>query len=219
MQTLRQFQQPGEYPFVFTGKVGELEAIYTRPVTPTDSTIALLGHPHSLHGGTMHNKVVTTMARAFKEIGIPSIRFNFRGVGKSFGNYDEGIGESEDMVLLVEALTHEFPQAEFVFAGFSFGSYVTYRACAVSPHKLLISIAPAVHHYDYKEFAKPPMPWVIVQGDADEVVSYLEVKQFVTESNTPIEFIEFPQTSHFFHGKLIELKQAIIQSVLRQGIV
>lgn len=220
MLNLSQFDHPGEYPFSFQGAVGSLEAIYLYPPNARITHIALLGHPHSQQGGTMQNKVVTTMARAFKELGIPSIRFNFRGVGQSLGTFDDGIGESDDMLLLSRACREEFPEVTFLFAGFSFGSYVTYRAASQCPNQLLISIAPPVERYDYEEFSPSPSPWVIVQGDGDEVVSFEAVHHFVEQSKSPITFIVYPETGHFFHGKLIELKQTIIQTVsMQQGIL
>lgn len=205
--------QPGEYAFTFSGEAGILEAILTVPQDCKVSHLALLGHPHSLQGGTMHNKVVTTLARVFRDLGIASIRFNFRGVGASEGTYDAGIGESDDMLRLVTYCQASYPDIQFIFAGFSFGSYVTYRAAAQCPHVLLISIAPPVHHYDYHAFSPQPHPWMIVQGDADEVVPVEAVRQFSKTATEPLIYIEMPDTSHFFHGKLIELKTLLIEQI------
>lgn len=212
------FDQSGEQGFTFSGHAGDLEAVLSVPPDYDKRYIALLGHPHSLQGGTMHNKVVTTLARVFKELGIASIRFNFRGVGLSQGAYDAGMGESEDMLLLAECCQKQLPGARFVFAGFSFGSYVTYRAAVQCPHALLISIAPPVHHYDYTEYVPAPHPWMIVQGDADEVVPVDEVRTFVAQSPSPLIYLEMANTSHFFHGKLIELKSLLIQHIQAQGL-
>ncbi len=210
--------QPGEQAFTFSGQVGELEAIVSVPPDYDKRYIALLGHPHSLQGGTMHNKVVTTLARVFKELGMASIRFNFRGVGQSQGEYDAGVGESEDMLLLAELCQQQMPGGQLVFAGFSFGSYVTYRAAAQCPHALLVSIAPPVHHYDYTAYDPTPHPWMIVQGDVDEVVPVDEVRTFVAQSASPLIYSEMPDTSHFFHGKLIELKSLLLQHIQTLGL-
>lgn len=172
-----------------------------------------MGHPHSLQGGTMNNKVVTTLARAFKELGIPSLRFNFRGVGHSAGVYDEGLGESDDMLLLVKKWQEEQPDLHCIFAGFSFGSYVAYRAAAQSPPCKLITIAPPVHHYDYTEFQSVPHPWLIIQGDADEVVPSDLVLDFAKQVHPLPQVITFANTSHFFHGKLLELKTVITETI------
>lgn len=207
---------PGEHPFVFSGLAGQLEALLTVPANANKQLIALLGHPHSLQGGTMNNKVVTTMARAFKELEIASLRFNFRGVGHSEGHYDDGIGESEDMLALMRLCQQELvADAKFIFAGFSFGSYVAYRAAAQAAHELLITIAPPIHHYNYQEYAAP-RPWVIVQGDEDEVVPFAEVKDFAALFSPPLAFYSFAKTSHFFHGKLLDLKTSLIEAVKTQ---
>ncbi|MFA5958907.1 MAG: hypothetical protein WC785_00130 [Tatlockia sp.] len=202
----------GEHPFVVAGRAGDIETRLTIPPNAKESHLALIGHPHSLQGGTMNNKVVTTMMRAFKELGIPSLRFNFRGVGESEGQYDAGVGESEDMLLLMRHWQQERPDTQFIFAGFSFGSYVAYRAAAQCKNELLITIAPPVHHYDYKEFAAPT-PWLIVQGDSDEVVPMSLVLDFAEEFSPSLPVVCFPDTSHFFHGKLLELKNSLIEEV------
>jgi alpha/beta superfamily hydrolase len=209
---------PGEHLFSFAGEVGPLEAALTVPDDVDNRYIAILGHPHSLQGGTMTNKVVTTLARTFKELHIPSIRFNFRGVGQSAGAYDDGLGESADMLLLAHQCLKEMPGVKLVFAGFSFGSYVTYRAAAQSEHALLISIAPPVHHYNYTEFSPSPRPWIIAQGDDDEVVPLPLVLDFVAQSSPPIPLLRFAETGHFFHGKLIELKSELIKAIHAAGV-
>jgi alpha/beta superfamily hydrolase len=203
---------PGEHLFSFTAEMGALEITLLVPEKPNPHYIALLGHPHSLEGGTMNNKVVTTLARAFKELQIPSLRFNFRGVGKSAGAYDAGIGESKDMLALAIECLKEQPTIKFIFAGFSFGSYVAYRAAAQSEHALLITIAPPVPRFDYTEFA-PPSPWVIIQGDDDDVVSLNSVLDFAKQFSPPLPVLRFAETGHFFHGKLIELKASLIETI------
>ena len=208
---------PGEHAFFFPGIAGQLEAILTVPEHVNTHYVAILGHPHSLQGGTMHNKVITTLARTFKELAIPSIRFNFRGVGASEGVYDAGVGESVDMLLLARQWLQEMPDATILFAGFSFGSYVAYRAAAQSQHGLLITVAPPVHHFDYTEFAFVPAPWLVVQGDQDEVVPMSLVQDFIDQTPV-IELLMFADTTHFFHGKLIPLKQRLIEAIRAHDI-
>lgn len=216
MLLTEKLHNPGEHPFVFTGTVGVLEGILTVPEQVQENYVAFLGHPHSLQGGSMNNKVVTTLARAFKDLGVPSLRFNFRGVGHSAGSYNDGIGESDDMLQLVRRWQQEKTNARVLFAGFSFGSYVAYRAAAQSEHDLLITIAPPVHHYNYREFQSAPNPWVIIQGDNDEVVPATLVETFVEESPMPLSIIHFTDTGHFFHGKLLELKAKLIEAIRNQ---
>jgi alpha/beta superfamily hydrolase len=216
MQITEKLAVPGEHLLTLRGVVGQLEAVLTVPEQRVSNYIAFLGHPHSLQGGTMTNKVVTTLARTFKDLGIPSLRFNFRGVGQSEGVYDAGVGESADMLSLVQDWKKEQPEAQFIFAGFSFGSYVTYRVAAQCAHQLLISVAPAVHHYDYKEFSPAPYPWLIIQGDEDEVVPAEMVFDFATQAQPEIPVIRFAETTHFFHGKLIELKNKLSEYLSAQ---
>jgi len=204
----------GEHRFNFVGAAGMLEGILLVPDafdSQNVSQVAILGHPHSLHGGTMQNKVVTTMAKTFQKNNIPSVRFNFRGVGQSEGTYDAGLGESEDMLLLTRLWLNEWPDTAIIYAGFSFGSYVAYRAASQQKHSLLLSVAPAVHYYDYQAFTPRPHPWFIIQGEKDEVVSFEQVFQFATEAKPPIPLIRMPEASHFFHGKLLELASHIQQ--------
>ena len=206
----------GEHLFTLSSEIGYLEAALVVPENPDKRYIAVLGHPHSLQGGTMNNKVVTTMARAFKELNIASLRFNFRGVGQSAGVYDQGVGESEDMLLLARLCQDAIPGVELIFAGFSFGSYVAYRAAAQQKHALLITVAPAVQHYNYTEFSPVPTPWFIIQGDEDEVVPSKSVIDFATDHTPPIPLLRFAETGHFFHGKLISLKERLIEMVCAQ---
>lgn len=210
--------RPGEHPFVFNAEAGELEGVLTVPLTGGSPFIAVLGHPHSLQGGTMNNKVVTTLARAFKEAGIPSLRFNFRGVGHSQGRYDEGIGESDDMLALCRLWAAECPQSRYLFAGFSFGSYVAYRAAAQHAHDWLLTVAPPVHHYDYRAYQPAPSPWHIFQGDSDEVVPESLVMDFALSFSPTLPVSTFAGTSHFFHGKLLELKEEVIR-VLNEKVL
>ncbi|MCL9685233.1 alpha/beta hydrolase [Legionella maioricensis] len=216
MSFIEKLASPGEHPLFLQGFSGQLEAVLTVPEHVNNTFVAFLGHPHSLQGGTMNNKVVTTMARAFKELGIPSLRFNFRGVGQSAGSYNDGIGESEDMIALVNEWRKEQPDLRPVLAGFSFGSYVAYRTAAQFENALLITIAPPVHHYDYREFNPAPHPWLIIQGDADEVVPHSLVIDFARQSSPVLPVIEFAETGHFFHGKLVELKTQLMEYMHRQ---
>ena len=211
MGLLQQHNTPGEHALTLQGAVGPLEACLTVPEVRIHSHVAILGHPHSLQGGTMNNKVVTTMARAFKALGIASLRFNFRGVGASAGVYDVGCGESDDMLLLARQCTADSPGLSICFAGFSFGSYVAYRAAAQHAHALLITVAPSVQNYDYQEYTPRPQPWLIFQGEADEVVAYAHVLEFAKRCDLRLE--GFVGVGHFFHGQLIPFK-ARLQAAL-----
>ena len=201
----------GEHAMMLPGAEGLLEACLTVPESMNTHYLALLGHPHSLQGGTMNNKVVTTLVRVFKELGIASVRFNFRGVGASAGVYDSGIGESEDMLCLSAQCADALPGASLCFAGFSFGSYVAYRAAAQYPHALLVTVAPPVHHFDYTEWPRQPAPWLLVQGYLDDVVPLSEVLDFAGNASLPV--LGFPEAGHFFHGQLIALKARLLEAI------
>lgn len=207
--------EPREHALSLEGGAGVIEAVLTVPPEPR-AAVAFLGHPNSLQGGSMQNKVVTTLARAFRDAGVPSLRLNFRGVGRSDGVYDNGIGESEDMLALARHWQEQRPGDKTVLAGFSFGSWVTYRVAAQLPHALLLSIAPPVDRYDFKTFTPAPAPWEVFMGDADEVVAFTEVAAFCREQNLPLH--RFPDTSHFFHGKLLLLREAIATTLEKRHI-
>jgi uncharacterized protein len=198
---------PGEHYGVLSGVAGSLEACLTIPEEKHGQYIALLGHPHSLKGGAMQNKVVTTLARMFRARGIPSVRFNFRGVGASAGEYDAGIGEGDDMLLIAKQIKSIFPDINLLFAGFSFGSFVAYRAAAQISHDLLLTIAPPVNHFDFEAFEVDPTPWILAQGDIDEVIPSALVLEFAAKRD--ITVLEFTETGHFFHGKLMEFKTRV----------
>ena len=160
----------------------------------------------------MTNKVITTTAKAFKECGIPSVRFNFRGVGKSEGVHDHGLGESQDMLFIVEhiQLLLNLPRPIMpIFAGFSFGSYVTYLAAAKHDNAFLISIAPPVHHCDYTKHVVTS-PWYIIQGEEDDVVPPEMVLSFAQNHKPPLPVTRFETAGHFFHGHLVILKDSLI---------
>lgn len=213
MLPTNKFTIPGEHPFFFTGRAGQLEAILTVPANLRSPYVAILGHPHSLHGGNMNNKVVTTMARASAEIGIMSLRFNFRGVGLSAGTYDAGKGESEDMLLATQLFLAENSQTRFLLAGFSFGSFVAYLAAQQCVHDLLILVAPPVQHFAFPVEKTPAAAWVILQGDEDEIVPPSSVATFAEHFVPKLPIFYFEKTGHFFHGKLQQLKTTFIEIV------
>lgn len=204
---------PGEKLLVVEGSNEVLEAKLLVPPIINPRFVAILGHPHSLQGGTMNNKVVTTLAQVFSALKIPSLRFNFRGVGGSSGIFDHGLGESEDMLVIARALLKIQPDVQLIFAGFSFGSYVAYRAAAHFEHALLITVAPPVHHFDYQEFSPKPTPWIILQGEDDDVVPLSLVEKFIDDTEFSDPVLLFKDTGHFFHGKLIELKTRLIATI------
>ncbi len=190
------------------GPLGAIEAIAgSGSVEP--SLIAVLCHPHSLHGGSMDNKVVTMLERTLRDAGAATLRFNFRGVGASLGSFDSGLGEGEDLAAVVAQARAWAPQARLWLAGFSFGSYVAARMADSLSADLLISVAPPVARFGFQDFARPQCRWIVLQGDADEVVAPAEVYAYFQALQPPVEMLHFADTSHFFHGKLVEMRERL----------
>ena len=207
-----EFDQKNTASTIIQGAMGDIETLITRPEKLTDTTpVIIISHPHPLYGGSMTNKVVHILAKTFAEIDAITVRFNFRGVGKSAGKYDEGIGEAEDLHILSEKIKQWRPQAPIWLAGFSFGAYVTTRAQSViNPEKLLL-VAPPVSLYPFEELEEIKVPWVVIQGGQDEVIDATAVKNWVVDRANKPELIWMEEAGHFFHGKLIEVKEALFK--------
>lgn len=203
----------GENKLFINGPVGQLEVLTYQPTVISKPIIAVICHPHPLFGGTMHNKVVYTIARAFKDMGILTVRFNFRGVGLSAGSYDAGLGETEDLIAILKWLQIIHPDHAIWLAGFSFGSYVAARATKQWPIEQLISVGPPVQNFNFKELPPFNCPWLVIQGDADEVVLPDAVFSWLDSLSEPPRLIRMQGASHFFHGRLIELREEIINAL------
>ena len=199
---------PRAEPLLIGGPAGVLEAVLEEPQVSLPGAFGVVCHPHPLHGGTMHNKVVHTVARACQERGMPTLRFNYRGVCASAGSYDEGRGETQDTLAVVAAGRARWPDAALTLAGFSFGGMVSLCAAAAAAPARLISVAPAVTRAEFASIARPPCPWLIVQGDADEIVDCREVQAFAARFEPPPQLLVLPGVGHFFHGRLTELRDA-----------
>jgi len=194
------------------GPVGDLEARIETPQGATEfSAFGVVCHPHPLFGGTLDNKVVYTVARSFHDLGMPTIRFNFRGVGKSAGSFADGIGETDDALAVVAAGRERWPGAALWLAGFSFGGAVALRATAQAAPARLVAVAPAIKRVPMDEVSPPICPWLIVQGDADELVNHHEVLEWAAQLPLAPQIALLPGVGHFFHGKLHELRDAITQ--------
>ena len=193
------------------GPVGALEAVVEDPGT-TGPLCGIVCHPHPQFGGTMDNKVVTTLARALHECGVPTVRFNYRGVGMSEGAYDEGNGETDDALAAAAFARQRFGRAALVVAGFSFGGMVALRVAVKAGAARLITVAPAIQRIRH-EGGMPPCPWLIIQGDADEVVDSQEVLAWAASLDPPPHVVVAAGVGHFFHGRLAELKDAVIAEI------
>jgi len=202
---------PRAEPLSIGGPAGVLEALLEDPQVSAPADFAVVCHPHPLHGGTLDNKVVYTVARACLERGMPTLRFNYRGVGASAGSYDEGRGETQDALAVIAAGRARWPGAALTLAGFSFGGAVSLRAAQAAAPAHLISVAPAVTHGEFAGIARPACPWLIVQGDADDIVKCSEVRAFAARFQPPPQLVVLAGAGHFFHGRLPELRAAAFE--------
>lgn len=199
-----------ETNFLLPGPAGNLEVIAV-PANPDSqrNTTAVICHPHPLFGGTMNNKVVTTMARAFKDLGLRTVRFNFRGVGKSEGSHANGIGEIEDLKTIINWVKQVKPEDDLWLAGFSFGGFIAGTVATQIPVKQLVTIAPQVSRFIEAKTPPITVPWVLVQGEEDEVISPQETYAWIDTLDPKPVLIRISGASHFFHGKLMVLRQEL----------
>lgn len=197
-------------PLVLAGPAGRLQAVLELPALfQAQTATALICHPHPPEGGSMSNKVVSTLAKAFVDSGYAALRFNFRGVGESEGTYDGGPGELADTLAVAGWLKAQRPQAPIALAGFSFGAWLALLAAEQVSPKLMVSIAPPVGFRDFAAVPPPGCPWLAVQGLDDEIVSADRVLAWLQAQQPEPEIIAMPATSHFFHGKLVSLRQHV----------
>lgn len=199
------------------GPAGEIEALVEIPADDpapggaSPSRFGVVCHPHPLYGGTLDNKVVYTLARAFVEKCVPAIRFNFRGVGASTGTYDEGRGETADALAVIAYGRERWPGAELWLAGFSFGGAVAVRAAAQARPETLVLAAPGITRVAMEGIASPSCPWLIVQGDADDVIEPAAVLEWANRQTRAPVVRQLPGAGHFFHGRLHELRTLVVE--------
>ena len=192
------------------GPVGLLEGVLDIPEKLSEQQyLSVNCHPHSLHGGSMTNKVTHTVSRSFAAYGIPSLRFNFRSVGNSQGKFDAGTGEQADLAAAVAWMQQQYPDYKLIISGFSFGSYVSAFAAKSLQPDLLLSVAPAVKRFDFSDFERPNCDWAVIMGDADELVECSEVEKWVNSFKIGPRFTNMAGASHFFHGRLLELREEV----------
>jgi len=191
---------------------GQLEAILkeAREVPPTG--VALVLHPHPLGGGTMHNKVVFRAAAALNDAGLVVLRINFRGVGQSTGEHDQGRGERDDVRDALDYLSSHYPGLKIVLCGFSFGSRVGLEVGIKDPRVgFLIGIGTPLDKYDFRFLAGCRKPLLLVHGEHDEFGQVEQLKKMVADfdQNVPVRLVIIPGAGHFFDNHLDELKRAI----------
>lgn len=195
------------------GPVGQLEAILESPADGNVIGGAVVCHPHPQHGGTMHNKVAHTLARAFVNVGFETLRFNFRGTEQSEGVFDDGNGELDDALAAIEWSRSRNVDKLLWVAGFSFGAAIAVKAAVARDFDGLVSVAPAISRFATGLETQPTCPWLIVQGDKDELVDIEETIEWVDGLDPGPELLVVPGAEHFFHGRLIDLREAVMEFV------
>lgn len=201
------------------GPEGRIQAVLHQAKTPS-SDVLIVCHPHPLFGGTMDNKVVTTIGKTFLDNGMNVMRFNYRGVGESQGRYGDMRGEVEDALAVFEWLNQHHEVDRLFLAGFSFGSYIAAKTAQVLvqrgvkvPH--LLMVAPSVEHSPFELATPLAAPCTVIMGKLDELVPFDAVQAWVHAQNSEINLLVMPEATHFFHRQLIKLK-AGIEGVLSQ---
>lgn len=197
-------------PLFIPGPGGRLEAILSFPKDGRAIKGAVVVcHPHPLKEGTMHNKVVHYLAKTFNDSDYAALRFNYRGVGLSEGEYGHAVGETDDALSAVHWLQSELGETPLWLAGFSFGGYVALRSATQRPICGLITVAPAVNLLDFQSLALPGCPWLMIHGSADEVVPFADAKNWHDSLANKPQFVIIEESGHFFHGRLNELRDIV----------
>jgi alpha/beta superfamily hydrolase len=192
------------------GPAGPLEAILDLPDAEPRAAV-VFAHPLPTHGGTMHTKVVFQGAKALARTGCVVLRFNFRGVGRSAGTWDEGRGEMDDFRAAVDFLAGRYPNLEMWAAGFSFGSYVATTAGADDDRVCaLIAIAPPVDKYEFASVRMSTKPKFVVHGERDELIPLKLVRGFYARLQEPKELVEIDRANHLFEGQADEVGDALV---------
>ena len=191
------------------GPAGSIECLVDVPAAAPLGT-AIVCHPHPQHGGTMDNKVVQTLARAFVQLGWRCVRFNFRGIGASQGVWDDGVGEVDDALAVVAALRE--PGAPVILAGFSFGGFVAATAAARLPEAerplRLVLVGPSTQK---QQVPAVPADTLVIHGEIDDVVPLSATLDWARPQSLPVTV--FPGVGHFFHGQLALLRSVVVREL------
>lgn len=196
--------------FSLEGSAGALECALDLPETAPVG-IALVAHPHPLFGGTMDNKVVHTLTRAFVALGYATARMNFRGVGSSAGAYDEGVGETDDMALLLTHMQQQYPGLPFALAGFSFGTFVQTQLqkrleAQATPAQRLVLVGAAPGKWPLPTV---PADTILIHGELDDTIPLVDVFDWARPQDLPILVV--PGADHFFNRKLHHIKSHVVE--------
>lgn len=203
------------------GPAGAIEVLTSGPARFDPMLpIAIICHPHPLHGGSLANKVVHIMAESFNAMGLLSVSFNFRGVGRSEGRFNSGEGEVGDLLAVVDWFRGRYPEAPVWLAGFSFGAYVAARAHQSAGADRLLLVAPPVTLFDFSHVPEIAVPWMVIQGGRDEIIEPQAVAAWVHKRRLRPEYRWMADADHFFHGRMNRLRETITgawQDAVRQN--
>ena len=204
---------PAIRSFFLQGPAGQLEALLNEG-SPAATHAALICHPHPVYGGTLHNKVVFHAMKALNSLGMPALRFNFRGAGLSHGDHDKGVGELEDVRAALDWLDQQF-HLPMIFAGFSFGAAVGLRVACPDPRvSALVSLGTPIspvddRSYDYGFLQTCTKPKLFVSGSRDQFASKAKLETLVASLPEPKKLIIIEAADHFFEGRLREMREAV----------
>lgn len=192
---------PTEFLREIAGPSGALEARLDLPAGPPRA-VAVLGHPHPLHGGTMHTKALYQAAKGLTRAGVAALRFNFRGVGASTGTFDDGRGEVDDFRAAVSFAAQRFPGLPILAGGMSFGSWIAASVGADDPRvSLVLTVAPPVDRYDFTPLIAAAKPTFIVHGEEDELIPAKDIRKFYATLAEPKELVIIEFANHLFEGR------------------
>lgn len=207
-----------------SGPEGLLQALITMPKNEPRG-LAVICHPHPLHGGTMANKVVYSLASSARRCNLLTVRFNFRGVERSEGHYDAGRGETDDTLAVIDWVRQEKPGLPLLLAGFSFGAYVSLCAASSAKPAWLISVSIPLGRVR-AEFGQtemslpspPSCPWLAVHSRDDEIVDFVETERQLLTYRPPPKLVALNGAGHFYGGHLADLQKAVIDFLVEQGL-
>ena len=196
--------------FTLNGHAGSMECLLDLPAGEPRG-VALVAHPHPLYGGTMDNKVAATLARTFVTLGYVAARFNFRGVGASEGTHDDGIGETDDMLVMLDHMRAQYPGLPVALSGFSFGTFVQARlqqrlSAEGRPAERLVLVGSAAGKWPMPDV---PSDTILIHGELDDTITLAQVFDWARPQDLPV--IVIPGADHFFHRKLGHIKNLVIQ--------
>lgn len=189
------------------GPAGPLEVLVERP-PESSGPLCVICHPHPQYGGTLDNKVVYTLARAANELGAIAVRFNFRSVGHSAGEFGHGVGELEDLLAVVAWARAAYPGRSLHLAGFSFGAAMALRGHVAADATSLLLVAPPAGMGYLEEATAPQLPWHVIHGSRDELIGLDVAQRWLTAMGGMSSLTVIDDADHFFHGRLTPLRQA-----------